>query len=121
MLDRGKDRATMAGVGPKPALRAAAMGGAGLAVLLAVGLWLGCAGRGTGDGTSLPAPGRRAALTSITVENRTDGRLAVGFRSATPTGRPIVIGAVDADSTALMAPVPAAEPIVLFATRDDGA
>jgi hypothetical protein len=63
----------------------------------------------------------RAALTTLTVFNHTEQRLTIAFRAASPPGREVVLGAVPATTRDRVAPIPAGEPIVLFARRDDGA
>lgn len=57
----------------------------------------------------------RAALALLTVENSTSHRLRIAFRPAVGPGGTIVVGAVAADATAEMAPIPAGEPIILMA------
>jgi hypothetical protein len=75
--------------------------------------------------TAAPGPAEaarhRAALARITVVNRTTQRLAIGFRPATPPGGPIGVGSVEPGATVLLAPVPAGEPIILFARTTAGA
>ena len=62
----------------------------------------------------------RAALTPLTVFNRTEQRLTIAFRGATPPAREVVLGAIPATTRDRVAPIPAGEPIILFARRDDG-
>jgi hypothetical protein len=74
-----------------------------------------------------PAPGpaeaarHRAALATLSVENRTAQRLTIAFR---PAGQPgaatITIGAAAPGQLVELAPVPAGEPIVLIARAEDG-
>lgn len=67
-------------------------------------------------------PGRhRAALASVTVVNETGLALEIAFRTANPPVQEIVIGRVSAGNRAPMAPVPAGEPIMFVARRQDGA
>lgn len=67
-------------------------------------------------------PGRhRAALASVTVVNETGLALEIAFRTANPPVQEIVIGRVSAGDRAPMAPVPAGEPIMFVARRQDGA
>lgn len=62
----------------------------------------------------------RAALTLLTVFNHTEQRLTIAFRSGTPPAREVVLGAVPATTRDRVAPIPAGEPVILFARRDDG-
>lgn len=61
----------------------------------------------------------RAALATLTVDNRTDRRLQIAFRPAASAGGVIVVGEVGPASSATMAPIPAGEPLILVAL--DGA
>ena len=70
--------------------------------------------------TAPDAQGRPAALARLVVVNETGRALEVGFVPAAEAGGAVVVGRVDAGDTALMAPVPAQEPIRVFA-RDDAA
>ena len=65
--------------------------------------------------------GRGAALARVVVENRTALDLRVGYRPTAAPGAPVEIGTVPAGLTALLPPVAAGEPIVLFATTASGA
>lgn len=56
-----------------------------------------------------------AALAYVTVENRTDHRIAVLFRPATGAGGEVGVGRVDPGDVADLAPVPANEAILLIA------
>jgi hypothetical protein len=75
-----------------------------------------------------PAPPRvledearhRAALTQLTVFNHTDQKLTIAFRSATLPTQEVVLGAVDSGVRDRVAPIPAGEPIILFARKADG-
>ncbi len=62
----------------------------------------------------------RAALTLLTVFNHTDQRLTIAFRSATPPAQVVVLGAIAAATRERVAPIPAGEPIILFARKPDG-
>jgi hypothetical protein len=74
---------------------------------------------------SAPGPAEaarhRAALATLHVENRTTHRLTISFRPATPPGGAVGIGVVGSATSALMAPVPAGEPIFLTARTATGA
>ena len=94
-------------------------------ILIAVLMLAGCAPRG---GPELPAPAssaeaarHRAALASVVVTNETSQPLRIAFRAATPPLQEVVIGRVAASTRARMAPIPAGEPIILVARREDGA
>jgi hypothetical protein len=62
----------------------------------------------------------RAALTQLTVFNHTDQRLTIAFRSAAPPTQEVILGAVSAGLRDRVAPIPAGEPIILFARKADG-
>ena len=94
-------------------------------MLIAVLLLSAC---GRTDNNAIPATPtpseaarHRAALAGVVVVNETNVALTVGFRTATPPLQEVVIGRVDAGSRARMAPIPAGEPIILVARREDGA
>jgi hypothetical protein len=94
-------------------------------MFIAVLALAGCAPRG---GPELPAPNssaeaarHRAALASVVVANETSLPLTIAFRTATPPLQEVVIGRVAAAARAKMAPIPAGEPIILVARREDGA
>jgi hypothetical protein len=94
-------------------------------MLIAVLVLAGCAPRG---GPELPTPAssaeaarHRAALASVVVVNETSQPLLIAFRTATPPLQEVGIGRVAASNRASMAPIPAGEPIVLVARREDGA
>ncbi|MGQ0814766.1 MAG: hypothetical protein ACT4O1_09915 [Gemmatimonadota bacterium] len=77
-------------------------------------------------GTSAPgapaeAARHRAALALIAVSNGTTTPLTIAYRSATPPIQEVVIGQVAGGQRLRLAPVPAGEPIVLIARREDGA
>jgi hypothetical protein len=69
-----------------------------------------------------PADPRRsgAALASVVVDNATAHVLSVAFRPAAGPGGEVVVGRVQPVSRAALAPIPAGEPIVLLARREDG-
>jgi hypothetical protein len=77
-----------------------------------------------GRGTSLDVPEdearHRAALTTLSVQNRTTHNLTIAFRSATPPAQEVVLGTVAAGRLVKVAPVPAGEPIVLVARTAEG-
>ena len=56
-----------------------------------------------------------AALATVTVHNETAHLLEISFRPATPPGDVIVVGRVEPGERAVLAPVPADEPIILIA------
>lgn len=62
-----------------------------------------------------------AALASLTVVNETSLMLEIAFRSAVAPIQEVVIGRTAPGSRVAMAPVPAGEPIILIARRDDRA
>ena len=80
-----------------------------------------CAGSRAGLETPSDSARHRAALASVAVVNHTDFPLAIAFRTAAPPLQEVVIGRIRAGERATMAPVPAGEPIILVARRDDGA
>jgi len=55
----------------------------------------------------------------VTVENRTASTLTISFRDAARTRGVVSIGTVAAGETRRLAPVPAAEPIILSARAAD--
>lgn len=77
----------------------------------------GCFGATEGEAGG-PSGERRAALATLLVENRTDVPLRIAFLYAAEAGGPggeIGIGTAAAGGTTELAPVPAAEPIILIA------
>ncbi|MBI4544925.1 MAG: hypothetical protein HY703_07015 [Gemmatimonadetes bacterium] len=89
-----------------------------LVLLLAAAL-AACASAGAGGPAGSPGEGR-AALARITVENHTEHRLSIAFRPAAPPGAEVVVGVVEPNATATVAPVPAGEPIILLARSREG-
>ncbi|MEX2281430.1 MAG: hypothetical protein WEE89_02960 [Gemmatimonadota bacterium] len=77
-----------------------------------------------GRGTSLDVPEdearHRAALTALSVQNRTSHNLTIAFRVGTPPVQEVVLGTIAAGRLEKVAPVPAGEPIVLVARTPDG-
>lgn len=63
----------------------------------------------------------RAALTNLVVDNRTTFRLTIAYRTPTPPVQEVVLGPSDPGMRRSVAPIPAGEPLVLVARRDDGA
>lgn len=63
----------------------------------------------------------RAALATLVVDNRTDRQLTIGYDYLESGGGHVVIGRVAAETVDTMPPVPAREPIVLFARDEAGA
>lgn len=85
-------------------------------------LALGACARARGPGPGDPgqeAQRHRAALAFVTVQNGTARRLQIAFRPAVGPGEDVIVGEVGPDSTASLAPVPAGEPIVLSAIDAD--
>jgi hypothetical protein len=69
-----------------------------------------------------PEPPRaRAALATLTVQNMTAERVTILYRITTRETNEVAIGQVAAGATTELAPVPAAEPIVLLARNAAGA
>lgn len=65
-----------------------------------------------------PAPERtraRAALATLSVDNRTDRHLEITYRLAAPHAPEVRVGHVPARERVEMAPVPGGEPLVLVA------
>jgi hypothetical protein len=83
----------------------------------------GCAGPTSSAIPAAPSEStrHRAALASVVVANETNLPLTIAFRTATPPLQEVVIGRVSASARARMAPIPAGEPIILVARREDGA
>lgn len=67
------------------------------------------------------AASSRAALATLVVDNRTRRTLAIGYDYLESGGGHVVIGRVPGETTDTMPPVPAREPIVLFARDSAGA
>jgi hypothetical protein len=61
------------------------------------------------------APERRVPLARLVVENRTAYPMTVSLRYALDPSGEIVVGRVDSGGVVEMAPVPAAEPVLLLA------
>lgn len=80
-----------------------------------------CAPRGQPPEPAPEAARHRAALASVSVDNQTSALLEIAFRTAVPPIQETVIGRVAPGSRAAMAPVPAGEPLILVARREDGA
>lgn len=62
----------------------------------------------------------RAALATLTVDNRTDKRLRIAFRPAASPGGAVVVGEVEPAASATMAPIPAGELVILVALDPEG-
>lgn len=87
-----------------------------LLVAVLAGAITACAGSGTSGGSPTPADtGRSGALARVVVSNETTRPLTIAFRPATPPAGEVVVGRVAAGAQAMVAPVPAGEPIVLIA------
>ena len=80
-----------------------------------------CAGRAPEVASPDEAARHRAALATVAVINETAHALEIAIRTAVPPIQETIIGRVAADARAPMAPVPAGEPVILVARRDDGA
>jgi hypothetical protein len=94
-------------------------------ILIAVLLLGGCAARTSPEleapASSSEAARHRAALARVVVANETNLPLTIAFRTATPPLQEVVIGRVASSARTRMAPIPAGEPIILVARREDGA
>ena len=90
-------------------------------VLIIAIILSGCSLRSGPPDAPSEAARHRAALAMVTVDNQTDFALSIVFRTATPPIQSVVIGRVTAAGRAQMAPIPAGEPIILVARREDGA
>lgn len=66
------------------------------------------------------SPRVQAALATVSVENRTTSALTISFRDAARSRGVVSIGVVAAGETRRLAPVPAAEPIILSARNPQG-
>lgn len=67
------------------------------------------------------AASSRAALATLIVDNRSQRRLTVGYDYLESGGGHVVIGRVEPETIDTMPPMPAREPIVLFARDEAGA
>ncbi len=67
------------------------------------------------------AASSRAALATLVVDNRTPRTLTIGYDYLESGGGHVVIGRVEPAAIDTMPPVPAREPIVLFARDSAGA
>jgi hypothetical protein len=81
----------------------------------------GCAARAPVVEAPSEAARHRAALASVAIVNDSPYALAIAVRTAVPPIQETIIGRVAAQARAPMAPVPAGEPVILVARRDDGA
>jgi hypothetical protein len=94
----------------------------GIKRFAAVALLLcGCAAAQEGPLPREPEPARaRAALATVSVDNHSAERVTISYRIA---GRPaeVAIGQVAPQSSAVLAPVPAGEPLLLIARTAAGA
>jgi len=91
-------------------------------MLLTAALLGGCRTARPMEPLEVPSESERhnAALAMVSVVNGTTSQLSIAFRSANPPVQEVMIGRVPARERARLAPVPASEPIVLIARRDDG-
>jgi hypothetical protein len=81
-----------------------------------------CASQGGAEpATPSDAARHRAALATLSVVNETSLSLQIAFRTAVPPIQETVIGRVEPNARAAMAPVPAGEPVIMVARRADGA
>lgn len=62
----------------------------------------------------------RAALATIVVLNETTSDLSIAFRTAPAGVQEVVIGTARVGERSRLAPVPAGEPIILIARKNDG-
>jgi hypothetical protein len=89
--------------------------------IAALALGAGCSARARVPATD-PDPERaRAALATLHIDNETPHRLEISYRIAGRSDGQVGIGRVDPDTVAEMAPVPAAEPLILTARTIAGA
>ena len=93
----------------------------GTCTLIAVVGLAACSLRGGAPDAPSDTARHRAALASVTVDNQTMLALTIALRTATPPVQEVVIGRVAAGGSARMAPIPAGEPVILVARRNDGA
>ncbi len=92
-----------------------------LMVMFVAGMPAACAARGPVPEAPAEAARHRAALASVAVVNETGYALQIAFRTAIPPIQETTIGRVAADARGTLAPVPAGEPVILIARREDGA
>lgn len=88
-----------------------------LLLIAAAAPGLGCFGGGGPARGDVPRE-RRAALATLVIDNQTTLPLAISFRYATESGGPggeVGVGTAAPGARTEMAPVPAEEPILLFA------
>jgi hypothetical protein len=84
-------------------------------------LLVACASAGS-DTAGDPQPTRsRAALATMSVDNRTTESLGIYYRLTAPPATEVRVGLVGAGAFAEMAPVPAGEALILFARTPAGA
>lgn len=67
------------------------------------------------------AASSRAALATLVVDNQSQRRLTIGYDYLESGGGHVVIGRIEPETVDTMPPVPAREPIVLFARDETGA
>lgn len=80
----------------------------------------GCARPATPPPQAPDSPRVQAALAVVTVDNRTPHSLSIEFRTAGRDRGRVTIGTVPAGAVRRLAPIPAAEPIVLVARSAEG-
>jgi hypothetical protein len=113
--------------GPRPWTRVAPAGYTWIMVrtvaTFAVFIVVACGAQVERPAAPQPEPARaRAALATLHVQNLTAERLTVLYRiSGRAAAAEIAVGFVPPESSAVLAPVPAGEPIVLVARTEGGA
>lgn len=80
-----------------------------------------CASSAVSTAERQPEPARtRAALATVTVDNRTTQRLTILYALTTRPNATVIVGRVDSMAVTPMAPIPAGEPLVLTARNTAG-
>jgi hypothetical protein len=92
------------------------------AVVLLLSSAAGCASAPVTPAAREPEPARaRAALSALSVDNRTAERVIILYRLTTRPDAEVVVGQVPPQSFREIAPVPAGEPLILVARTSSGA
>jgi hypothetical protein len=92
-----------------------------IVLLVIIAATIGCSARRPREDVPAETARHRAALASVTVVNETSLLLEIAFRTAVAPVQETIIGRSAPGSRVAMAPVPAGEPIILVARRNDGA